>query len=117
MLLEEVVLEENFIIEKSIQESVCWQGKITGLEAEDLLRGNAAYTYLLRTGEKPQNYYISFVEPSGLIKHQPIEIRYFADAWFSRNYLVGGPYKHETIEQIIHKMMHCAPGQCLPLSA
>ncbi len=116
MLLEEVVLEESFIIEKSIQESVCWKGKITGLEAEDLLRGNSAYTYLLREGEKSQNYYISFVEPSGYIKHQPIEIRYFAEAWFCKNYLVSGPYKNEKIEEIIHKPMHCAQEECQPLS-
>ena len=107
MALAELVSSEEFVIEKSIQESPCWYDEVTGLEAEDLLRGEKAFTYLLRVGEKSHNYYVSFVEPSGLIKHQPIVIKYFGEAWFCRNYNHIGPNTDETIEQIVHKIMHC----------
>ncbi len=115
MALAEVVSNEQFVIEDSIVESSCWYDNVTGLEVEDLLRGSKAYTYLLRKGEKSHNYYVSFVEPSGLIKHQPILISYFGEAWFCRNYWSSGPYTTEAISDIVHKIMHCEQEDAQPL--
>ncbi|MBS0615163.1 MAG: hypothetical protein JSR58_01255 [Verrucomicrobia bacterium] len=116
MALAEIVSCDEFVIEKSIRESSCWYDDVTGLEVEDLLRGEKAYTYILREGEKPHNYYVSFVETSGLIKHQPIVIKYFAEAWFCRNLTIIGPNTDETIVPIIHRIMHCEPSDPKPLN-
>ena len=116
MALAEIVSTEEFVIEKSIRESTCWFDDVTGLEVEDLLRGEKAYTYLLRQGEKPHNYYVSFVEPSGMIKHQPIIITYFGEAWFCRNWTARGPYTIEKISDIAHLVMHCEAEDAQPLN-
>ncbi len=116
MALAELVSSEEFVIERSIQESTCWYDDVTGLEVEDLLRGEKAYTYLLRVGEKSHNYYVSFVELNGLIKHQPILISYFGEAWFCRNYNAHGPHTFEVISDIVHKIMHCEPEDAQPLN-
>lgn len=116
MALAENVSNLDFTIEESIQENACWYDNVTGLDVEDLLRGEKAYTYLLRDGEKAHNYYVSFVEPSGFIKHQPIAIKYFGDAWFCRNLQIHGPYTSENIQDIVHKLMHCEKEEVQPLN-
>lgn len=116
MALAENVSNLEFTIEGSIQQSACWYDDVTGLDAEDVLKGKKAYTYLLRAGEKAHNYYVSFVEPSGFIKHQPIAIKYFGDAWFCRNWLDHGPYTIECIQDIVHRLMHCEKEEAQPLN-
>jgi hypothetical protein len=107
--------ETNETSQPCIQIHPAWQGKIAGLEAEDRLKGQAPFVYLLREGEYPSHYYVSFVLPDHTIKHQPFLIRITPQGWYCRNGSGIGPCLNKTIEDVIDKIMHCRPDECTPL--
>ena len=98
-----------------------WFGDISGLHAEKKLRGRKTpYLYLLRKGEpsvkeNEQNYYVTFLLPDLSVKHQPLVITYALEGYFYENAQPGGPCNHEaSIEDVLHLIMHCEVGQCVP---
>ncbi|HEX4839064.1 MAG TPA: SH2 domain-containing protein [Rhabdochlamydiaceae bacterium] len=104
----------------SIEESIClhpaWYGKIPGLVAEKKLRGKAPYTYLLRDGEVNSHYYATFACPDGSVRHQPFTVTVGPYEWHLENYDPRGPFRDETILDVIHFIMHCKKEECTPLS-
>ncbi len=116
MISAQKITDEYFVIEESIQNHMAWCTNVTGLESEDLLKGHPTFTYILRVGEKPSNYYVSFLQPDGLVKHQPFVIRYLDGAWYYRNYKTAGPFENQTIDDIVHMIMHCDRSECRPLA-
>jgi hypothetical protein len=95
-----------------------WYGEIRGLNAEKLFRGKKTpYLYLLRTGEKSTgfetDFYVTFLLPDFSIKHQPFIVREATKGWFFEN---GGHYIGESIDEVIHLIMHCRKEECVPLS-
>ena len=114
----------NFLDPNSITQDImlhpAWHGEMRGLQAEKRLRGKKTpYLYLLRAGETTSenetDYYVTFVLPDLSIKHQAFIITTTPEGWYFENGNVGGPYQRESIEDVLHLMMHCRKGECVPL--
>lgn len=102
--------------EPRIQLHPAWHGRISGLDAQDRLIGHAPYIYLLREGEYHFQYYVSFVRPDLTIQHQPFMIKITSHGWYCRNLTGTGPFVNQTIQEVIHLIMHCKQEECSPLS-
>ena len=109
----ETIFRSSFIVE-DMPFHPAWYGGVRGLHAEKLLRGKKPYSYLLRRGESNTenevDYYVSFVLPDSSIKHQPFTITVAHEGWYYENGGGGGPLTHETIDDVLHLMMHCDRG-------
>lgn len=92
-----------------------WHGKIAGLEAEDRLRGHVPHTYLVREGEIPGHYYASSMREDGTIRHQPFFVRVTSQGWFCRNLSTQGPFIRQTIDDVIHSVIHSKKEDVSPL--
>lgn len=112
--LKEKEIDQN---DPHIHSHVAWCGHITGLDAEEKLKGERLFVYLLREGESPSNYYVSFVDLDGRIKHQPFLIRLSPHGWYCRNGNGSGPFLNQTIEEVVHLIMHCKQEECAPLKS
>jgi len=103
-------------IEENIQLHPAWIGLVTGLHADKLLRGiTTPYQYVLRQGELESAYYVSFVQQDGTIKHQPFVITTTSEGWHYENGGTAGPFVDATIDDVLHLIMHCQQGECVPL--
>ena len=103
-------------VEQQLHLHPAWQGSLAGLYAEDKLKGQAPFTYLLRSGEIDSHYYVSFVLPDGSIKHQPFLIKVTSGGWFCRNGYVVGPFLNMPFQEILHLIMHCEKSDCIPFT-
>lgn len=106
-------------INEEIQEHSAWKGTISGLKAEKMLRGKKTpYMYLIRGGEQERgnesDYYLTFVRPDLTIHHQPFVITINPEGWYYENFLGGGPYLNESIDHVIHLIMHCNKDEAVP---
>ncbi|MEI8124200.1 MAG: hypothetical protein WCG42_00410 [Parachlamydiaceae bacterium] len=103
-------------IEYNIQSHVGWIGHVSGLYADKLMRKiKTPYQYVLRQGETEFDYYVSFVQQDGTVKHQPFEITLAPEGWYYENSGAGGPFVDATIDDVLHLIMHCDQGECTPL--
>lgn len=112
---------QEFTIFEGITCHPAWHGNIPGLHAEKMLRGlDIPYLYILRKGElstkeNEEHYYVSFILPDFSIKHQPVVVSIGPEGWFYEN---GGPgpkpYQNYTLEPVLHLIMHCEEGKCVP---
>lgn len=101
--------------EKEIFSHLAWYGNLSGMECEELLRGLAPGSYLLREGERKFQYYLSFViGDSFTFKHQPflITMDNFHPVWGYRN---GCHHWASRIEKLIPLILHCTPEECYPV--
>jgi hypothetical protein len=89
-----------------------WQGDISELSSEKLLKGQPSFTYLLRQGEN-EHYCISFVKPGGSIEHYGFILEVNQKGYYFRNGVTSGP--KEVINDLISVVMHCNPDECIPL--
>src|SRR5882724_4715796 len=103
--------------QEEIESHPAWHSDISEIESEQLLRDENLFTYLLRSGEKENFYFISFIKEDGSIKHQFFTLELDRKGWFYRNGMTGGP--QEIISKDLHKlipmMMHCDLLSCTPL--
>jgi hypothetical protein len=97
-VLENPLIQET---EKEIQCHPAWHGQITGMYVEAILRGHPPLTYLLRTGEAPYYYYLSFVQKDHSFCHRPFTIKSFG--------------KPTPLDQLIEQLMDCDKQQAIPL--
>ena len=111
---------EEFTIFQTMECHPTWHESIPGLVAEKKLRGlKTPYVYLLRKGEPSTNsneehYYVTFTLPDGSVKHQPLILTVEAAGWCFENTQPGGPYKNTSIDDVLHLIMHCQKGECVP---
>jgi hypothetical protein len=102
-------------IHEAITFHPAWLGKVSGLIAEKMIRDQKIpYLYVLRAGEFPSDYYVSFVQPDFTVKHQPFVLTETSNGWCFENWHRGGPFTDESIEDVIHLIMHCRKDQCIP---
>jgi hypothetical protein len=98
----------------SIAEHAAWHGGLPGLVAEKMIRGfNTPYTYLMREGEMPGHYYVTFLDAQLTVRHQPFVITMTPQGWHYENLATGGPYAEASIDDVIHLIMHCKKEQCV----
>jgi hypothetical protein len=112
------IIQELFTssIEYGIQLHPAWMGHVSGLTAEKLLRGRKIpYLYVLRQGEQPSDYYVTYLLPDLSIAHRPFVITIDDSGWYYENTGGGGPYTNAGIEDVLHLIMHCGKDQCVPL--
>lgn len=100
-----------------VEQHPAWHGKMAGLEAQDILQGRSPHVYLLRAGELPSHYYVSFVCESKTVQHVPFMIRTTPNGWFCRNATGSGPFMRQTIDEVIHTIIHCDKETIRPLFA
>jgi hypothetical protein len=111
------LLQEEVLADAGVEHDVAWMHPVTGLEAEKLLRGQKPFTFILRTGEKEAaselaalddltNYYVTFVDATGHVRHQPFTIIKTEHGWCYENGGYGGPYNRESIQDVLHKIVH-----------
>jgi hypothetical protein len=101
--------------EPQVEQHPAWHGLIAGLEAEDRLRGQQTFTYLLRKGEIPNHYYVSFVLTDGTFKHQPFMVHTTPHGWYCKNASGTGPFLNLTIDDVVHIIIHCEKEDVTPL--
>ncbi len=109
-------IDVEYPIQEEIESHPSWQGNITGLNAEDLLNNKPPFTFLIRKGEHPMNYYVSFVQRDGAFKHQPLLIMLTPHGWSYRNALKSIPSALPFVN-FIHLIMHCNKDECKPLTS
>jgi hypothetical protein len=100
--------------QEQIHAHFAWHGDVDAKQAESVLEGKDSFTYLLRTGEEENAYFITFVKEDLSIKHQRFTLEYDRKGWYYKN---GGPpgiseIVSETLERLIPQMMHCESGVC-----
>lgn len=111
-ILKEQMLSSIF---EEIAMHPTWQGHVSGLNAEKMLRGlTTPYLYLLRSGEHAGDYYVTFVASDLSIKHQPFIITLSPEGWHYANGGGGGPYIEASINDVLHEIMHCSKEECVP---
>ncbi len=89
-----------------------WHGEVSGLEAEGLLRRQKSFTYLLRQGEKIDQFYLSYIKGTDLL-HLPFTIDYSSMQWFYRN---DWPHFATHLATFIPEIMHQEATECQPLA-
>ena len=94
-----------------IVEHPAWHVDLIGPEAEVLLKDQPSGTYLLRQGEKADNYYLSFND-NGKLVHLPVKIDYPTKQWFYLNCLF---HYGDSLKGFIPEIMHREEAECLPL--
>jgi len=99
--------------EAEIQSHLAWHGSITGMFCEGILRDKPLFTYVIRQGEKPHHYYLSFVREHNTFHHQPFVVELNSQGWFYMNW---NPHHSTTLEGLIPKIMHHEASQCIPLT-
>jgi hypothetical protein len=100
-----------------IELSPAWLGYVSGLKAEKMLRNrHKPYLYVLRAGEYEMEYYVTFIDVDLSIRHQPFVITSCPEGWYCENGGGIGPYKDDTIDEIIHHVIHCKQGEASPLN-
>lgn len=103
-------------IELEIQNHPAWLGRVSGLKADKMLRGQKrGFLYILREGEQKGNYYISYTLPNLTIKHQPFNLNFTSEGWSYENSNSAGLYAGATIDEVLHLIMNCEKSECLPL--
>ena len=90
---------------------VAWHGELTGSEAESLLWGQIAGTYLLRQGEKEDHFYLSYIVGNDLF-HLPVRIDQPTCKWFYQN---GCFHYGDELKEFICEIAHREEDQCHPL--
>jgi hypothetical protein len=88
-----------------------WHGSLSGVESEALLRGNENFVYILRQGEKSDQFYLTFVRETEFI-HLPFTVDYSTEQWFYRNNI---PHFSSDLDTFIPEIMHCEQKDCKPL--
>jgi hypothetical protein len=104
--------------QNEIQNHLAWCGSISEQNAEELLKNKSAFTYLLRKGDNPYSYFISFVKEDHSIKHQFFVLEVDRKGWFYRNGIAtDSPAEvgSKDLNQLIPMIMHCEPNFITPL--
>lgn len=114
----------KFTIFEGITCNPAWHGNMTGIDAERTLRnleGNqkVPFLYILRKGEpstkeNEEHYYVSFLLPDLSVKHQALVVFMGNDGWCYENTKPGGPYQNLSLDPVLHLIMHCEEGECIP---
>lgn len=111
---------EEFTIFDSMTCHPAWLGQIPGIEADIMLRSvKTPYVYILREGEpslqdNKQHFYVTYVNANLSIVHQPLVIETGKEGWCYGNGRPGGPFNFASIDPVLHLIMHCEEGECVP---
>lgn len=111
---------EAITIFTQVENHPSYHGDVPGLIAEKMVRGKTPFKFMIRQGERStdkdeKNYYVTFMLPDGSVKHQPLVITMGPLGWSYENCKPGGPYKQESITDVLHLIMHCQENECIPL--
>ena len=105
-------------ITPEIEQHPAWVGKVSALVVEKHLRKfQIPYLYVLRAGETQGAYYVTYIDPNAehnKIVHRPFVITITSEGWVCENGGVHGPYVNATIDDVLHSIMHCEEGDCIP---
>ena len=102
-------------VDQDIRLHPAWIGRVSGLKADKLLRDHKPFSYVLREGENAYHYYVTFTEPNGAVRHTPFLIKDAPDGWCCENGVNVGPFKDQTIDDVLHCIMHCEKEDLTPL--
>lgn len=102
-----------------IESHSAWFGRISGLSADKMLRNKKIpFLFILRAGECDEgdrtNYYLSFLLKDLSIRHHPFVITATAERWYCDDAANAGPYTDTSFENVLHLMMGCQSGDCIP---
>jgi hypothetical protein len=101
---------EAFKIFKEIDQNPAWYGRLPDREAEELLKGQSQYTYLLRSSDLPNQFFLSFIQSDLSLEHRAIGR--LDKGWFFQN---GDVHRSSSYLALIPEIMHCSFQQCRPL--
>jgi len=88
-----------------------WHPAMTLFDAELALEGQPSYTYLIRPSDIGRGFAISFVQPSGYVKHD-----YFRLINPKYGIFINGIPSHVgRLEKVIRDMMNCPSYEGIPL--
>jgi len=112
---------KDYAIFGGIESHTAWYANITGLAAEKLLRGEEAFSFLLRKGERShkeneESYYVTFVKADGSVMHQPFVVTIAPEGFYYENGNTGGPYIEATIDDILPLIMHAGDKTISPFA-
>jgi len=88
-----------------------WFSNITAEGAEELLTGKPMYTYLIRPDEEGTGFCVTFVSPSGKVKHDHFTLIDPVYGVF-RNY---EPCHVGSLKKVLRDLMHCSLDEGAPL--
>ncbi len=108
-----VVVEETQTAHFNINEALNkhgWKGQMSLEEAEKLLSGKPAYTYLIRFGEQKDRFTLTFVHPNGSVKNDTFVLVDWVNGIFAN----GGYCHRGPLEILIPLKMNCKQGEGQP---
>lgn len=88
-----------------------WKGDMSQEEAEKMLAGKPAYTYLTRFGAQKDRFTLTFVSADGLIKNDTFVL---VD-WINGIFANGGPCHRGPLEVLIPLKMSCPAELARPV--
>ena len=94
---------------KEIERSPAWHGTVSEKEAETLLHNQKPFTYMLRTGNEGNQFFISYVKADSSIGHVDFIFDVSAKKWFYKN---SAWHYEDNINALLQYMMHCDPAAC-----
>jgi hypothetical protein len=105
----------GFIQDKmnEIMNHIAWYGNLSGTEAEVILRNKSDMTYVLRQGERADQFYVTYVKDETEFTHLPFTVRSDVRKWFRQNWR---PHFAETLKEFIPEIMHVDEAGCTPLA-
>ncbi|HSX04199.1 MAG TPA: SH2 domain-containing protein [Rhabdochlamydiaceae bacterium] len=83
-----------------------WKGEVNVQEAEQILEGQPAFSYLIRLGEEKSKFTLSFVNQEGAIKH----VHFVLVDWVNGIFQNAAPFKAPLGPFILYKM-NCSADQ------
>ncbi|HSX11951.1 MAG TPA: SH2 domain-containing protein [Rhabdochlamydiaceae bacterium] len=103
--LREAVEESHFDLNETLHKHG-WRGQISIQEADKILAGQPAFSYLVRFGEEKSQFTLSFVHPDGSIRHECFRLVDWARGIFQN----AAPYK-APLELLIPYKMRCTASE------
>ena len=79
-----------------------------------LLKGKVAFTYVLSQGIDEEHYFLSYVNPEGVVKCKNVRILFSNGGWIPGNGAAGGS-RYESIVDLIPACLKVSKEVCKPL--
>ena len=99
---------------QEIKRHPSWKGEISLSEADQLLKGSKAFTYLIFSGMDDNHFFLSYVNSNQIVKHKNVRIIFAQGQWMVKNGGTGTIYND--ITTLIPNCLQCSANVCKPLS-
>ena len=103
----------------TIKNHPAWRDELSLENVHMLLKGKGAFTYVLSQGIDQEHYFLSYVNPEGLVKCKNIRLLFTNGGWSPGNGAGGGiggfGTRYDSIVDLIPACLKVSKEVCKPL--